>query len=200
MFSESTFKPRPKHPSIFHANIRDKKAAVSRLRSAYHKTSAEILLDGSASAFAATLVLAEISSQGVYLFTPVKLRKKAALTFTIHAPLAISVRGYVRFSEVLASESSIQALKPERRYRTYIEFSPNSDAERLALEDLYFKVRDESYVATRWHHYRNEIAQREIRARIQAERMKEQVKSMQDEPVLATEDLLVSALRMPAAG
>lgn len=191
MFNER-HNPRPKARGIHHANIKDKPKTEKRLRAAFCKTRVELTVDGTNEPIKATIVLAELGKKGTFLFAQTKLRKKSRVTFKLMEPLEMTLNATVRFCEPLYSVNAAQTTRHSRYYRIYIQFTFHSDAEQLALQDLYLKIRDESYAATQWHNYVHELAQRKLKSQWGTIKMLEKIKAAQDEPVLATDEMLVA--------
>lgn len=153
MFGDQRRKTRKNQP-IHHANIKDQRKAIKRLRAAFRKIKIILELGELGPPIEAFVVLTEVGNMGVSLFSPKKLKKKTHVLFKLGAPLAISIRGVVRYCEQIRQESMLQsANKEETTYRTTIEFIFAGEQEKLAVADVYEKIRDENYVPTNWHAY-----------------------------------------------
>ena len=176
--------------SVHHGNIRNKESAESRLRAAFRKTKVFLSTGKDKERITATVILTEIHPRSTYLFVEEQLRKGTLITVHLTDPLAIDVKGKVRYCEEVNIAKRIRRKKGGSQYRLLVEFSLLSEVEKGAMEDYYQQVRDESFVATRWHHYVTQRAQAEAKSKAQQQKMQEAVKDAQDEPVLATEDVL----------
>lgn len=165
--SPPTRKPRiGSSAGIHHANIRDREGVVKRLRASFRKVNVLLELDKDKTKVEATVVLGEIEMRSVYLFAPRKIKKKSQLTFTIHNPLAMNVRGVVRYCERIENDSPVQAEKKRPFFRMLVEFIFTSASEKNAMSDLYQKIRNEDYVPTQWHIYVTEKLQGSARDRV----------------------------------
>lgn len=145
--------------AIHHANIRNPKSSLKRLRSSFRKIKVKLKLEEKALEVPSFLVLSEISNRSVSLFSSRKLKRKTFVTFNLNFPLAMQVRGIVRFCDKIRCDSPFHAQQERENYRMVIEFLFSSEAERRAVMDIYEKVRDESYVPTNWHVYVTEKMQ-----------------------------------------
>lgn len=184
--------PRLKQGGIHHANIKDKEKAVKRLKSAFRKTEILITLDKNQQSISAQSVLTEIMPKSAYIFTPNKLAKNTMLTIHLREPLSIDVRGRVRFSEHSGRDDKMAKNGAKKNFRTLIEYMIASESEREALEDFYQKVRDDNYVATKWHHYVTEKTQLEAKLKRNEIKIAEKVKEAQEQPELAPPEMLVN--------
>ena len=183
--------PRLKQGGIHHANIKNKESAVKRLKSAFRKTEIMITLDKNQQSVAASAVLTEILPKSAYIFSPEKLAKNSMITVHLREPLGIDVRARVRFSELAGRDDKMSKSGARKNFRTLIEYVIASESEREAIEDFYQQVRDENYVATKWHHYVTEKAQLEAKLKMNEIKIAEKVKEAQDQPELAPPEMLV---------
>lgn len=185
-------KTRAKSLPVYHKNIKDPALALKRLRASFRKATVKLIIDKTGANLKAIALISEITPKGVYLFCQERLRKRTQITFKTLLPLPLSVRGIVRYCELIDSESPIHAIQEARNYRIFVSFQTSSEMERQAIEDLYLKARDENYVATRWHYYVNELTQSEMRAKHSTMKLQERVKEILDDPNLANEKNLVA--------
>lgn len=180
-------KPRLVKGGVHHANIRDKAKAVKRLRSAFRKIQVKLTIEKNSSPVEVLAVLTEITPRSAYLFSATRLRKKTTVAFHIAQPLSMTVRAVVRYCERTQQESVVQTEGGKPSYRVYVEFVLANESERLAMVDLYEKIRNEDYVATQWHIYATEKMQHEQRLRVQAERLEKAIAASQTAQAKAEE-------------
>lgn len=181
--------PRPKAQGIHHANIKDKKKAVKRLKNAFRKTALKLTVEKDKRNLNCTAVLMEVQPKSAYVFVHEQLPKHTLVELHFKEPLQISIRGRVRYSE--QADRNSQPKKSQKiSYRMYIEFLISGQSEADAMQDFFQQVRDENYVATKWHHYVSEKAQVEAKLRASEMKISEKVKEVQGQPELATDQIL----------
>ena len=182
---------RPKARGIHHANIRDKEKAIKRLKSSFRRVELGLTLDKDKRQVRSTAVLTEIQPKSTYLFVEEKIPKSSLIVVHLKEPLTIDVRGRVRYCELADRHGGVPKTGEGQLYRMLVEFVFASQSEQEAMEDYFQQVRDENYVATRWHHYVSEKAQSEAKLKVHEMKIAEKVKEVQDQADLATDDMLV---------
>lgn len=184
---------RPKPKGVHHANIRDEKASFKRMKASFRRAEIPLILDADKRTIMGSAVLAEITPKSCYIFVREKIAKYSTLTMKITEPLAMDVRGRIRYCE--PADRNMVAKKAVTGsvsiYRALVEFMVSSETEGEALHDLYQQVRDENYVATKWHRYVTEKAQQDAKIKESQAKLAERVKEAQDTPDLASPDMLV---------
>lgn len=184
--------PRSKGAGIHHANIRNKDKAVKRLKSSFRKIGIHFTLEKEKRTVPANVVLTEITQKSAYLFSEEKVAKNSWVTVHLREPLKFDVRGRVRYCEAADKNSTLSKTGDKPNYRLLIEFDFPTDLEREVMQDFYHQVRDETYAATRWHHYTSEKSQADAKKAADGAKMAETVKAAQEQPELATNDMLVT--------
>lgn len=189
---------RPKPQGIHHANIRDQKGAARRLKASFRRVGFIAEFEKDKRQTQCFVVLMEMSPGSTYAFFSERIPRNATLRLFITEPLTIDVRARVRYSEAADRNGSQNRKSTGTSYRTLLEFLISSDSERDALIDLYQQIRDENYVATKWHHYISERAQLEAKAKANEVRFAEKVREANDTPDLASPEM-IKEIAEPAA-
>lgn len=181
---------RPKPQGIHHANIRDQKGAARRLKASFRRVGFIAEFEKDKRKTQCFVVLMEMTPGSTYAFFSERVPRNATLRLFITEPLTIDVRARVRYSEVADRNGSQNRKATSNSYRTLLEFLISSDSERDALMDLYQQIRDENYVATKWHHYISERAQLEAKAKANEIRFAEKMREANDTPDLASPEMI----------